>query len=51
PWVHGGQVVPRKVTTLALSFDHRIVDGELGSKVLRDVGRMLEDPTAILAWS
>ncbi len=39
-------VQPRKVTTLALSFDHRLVDGELGSYVLRDVGAMLEDPAA-----
>ncbi len=51
PWVHEGQVVPRKVTTLAMSFDHRVIDGELGSKVLRDIGTMLESPTAMLAWS
>ena len=38
PWVHKGKVKPRQVTTLALSFDHRLVDGELGSKVLADVG-------------
>ncbi|MER5489409.1 2-oxo acid dehydrogenase subunit E2, partial [Streptomyces sp. NPDC002812] len=37
PWVHKGKVKPRQVTTLALSFDHRLVDGELGSKVLADV--------------
>ena len=41
----------RKVTTLALSFDHRIVDGDLGSAVLRDIGAMLEDPLRMLAWS
>ncbi len=51
PWVHEGEVKVRKVTTLALSFDHRIVDGELGSKVLHDVGAMLEDPIHMLAWS
>mgnify|MGYP002620917383 CR=1 FL=1 len=51
PWVVDGAIVPRKVCTLALSFDHRIVDGELGSKVLRDVGDMLEDPLRLLAWS
>ncbi|GII66780.1 dihydrolipoamide acetyltransferase component of pyruvate dehydrogenase complex [Sphaerisporangium krabiense] len=50
PWVVDGEIVPRKVTTLALSFDHRIVDGELGSYVLRDVGAMLEDPLRMLAW-
>ncbi len=51
PWVHEGQLAVRKVTTLALSFDHRIVDGDLGSAVLRDIGAMLEDPMRILAWS
>lgn len=50
PWVHEGQVVPRQVVQLSLSFDHRIVDGELGSKFLADIGTMLGDPTAMLAW-
>ncbi|MFI9121502.1 dihydrolipoamide acetyltransferase family protein [Streptomyces bikiniensis] len=44
PWVHRGRVVPRQVTTLALSFDHRLVDGELGSRVLADVAAVLHDP-------
>jgi pyruvate dehydrogenase E2 component (dihydrolipoamide acetyltransferase) len=48
PWVHKGKVKPRWVTTLAVSFDHRLVDGELGSKFLREVGRALEDPAAVL---
>jgi pyruvate/2-oxoglutarate dehydrogenase complex dihydrolipoamide acyltransferase (E2) component len=51
PWVVDGQLTVRKVTTLSLSFDHRIVDGELGSAVLRDIGSMLEDPIRMLAWS
>lgn len=34
-----------------LSFDHRIVDGDLGSAVLRDTGAMLQDPLRMLAWS
>ena len=52
PWVHKGKVKVRKVTTLGLSFDHRIIDGELGSKFLRDVGAILADPEAtLLAWS
>ena len=51
PWVHKGKVKPRQVTTLSLSIDHRIIDGELGSKFLRDVGQFLTDPeTALLAW-
>jgi 2-oxoisovalerate dehydrogenase E2 component (dihydrolipoyl transacylase) len=52
PWVHRGKIKVRQVTTLGLSFDHRIVDGELGSKFLRDVGAFLEDPEAtLLAWT
>jgi pyruvate dehydrogenase E2 component (dihydrolipoamide acetyltransferase) len=52
PWVHKGKIKVRQVTTLGLSFDHRIVDGELGSKFLRDVGDFLSDPsTALLSWS
>jgi pyruvate dehydrogenase E2 component (dihydrolipoamide acetyltransferase) len=52
PWVvDGDSLAVRQVTTLSLSFDHRIVDGELGSAVLRDVGSMLEDPVRMLAWS
>ncbi|MFI6991653.1 dihydrolipoamide acetyltransferase family protein [Nonomuraea wenchangensis] len=51
PWVVDGELAVRKVTTLSLSFDHRIVDGELGSRFLRDVGDMLEDPLRIMAWS
>jgi pyruvate dehydrogenase E2 component (dihydrolipoamide acetyltransferase) len=50
PWVVDGQLAVRKTCTLSLSFDHRIVDGELGSAVLRDVGSMLEDPVRMLAW-
>ncbi|AZM50833.1 branched-chain alpha-keto acid dehydrogenase subunit E2 [Streptomyces sp. WAC 06738] len=50
PWVHKGKVKPRHVTTLALSFDHRLVDGELGSKVLADVAAVLERPKRLLTW-
>ncbi|MFJ3787816.1 dihydrolipoamide acetyltransferase family protein [Kitasatospora sp. NPDC090091] len=50
PWVHKGKVVPRQVTTLALSFDHRLVDGELGSRVLADVAALLEHPKRLITW-
>ncbi|MFF8998101.1 dihydrolipoamide acetyltransferase family protein [Streptomyces achromogenes] len=50
PWVHKGKVKPRQVTTLALSFDHRLVDGELGSKVLADVAAVLEQPKRLITW-
>ena len=55
PWVveRDGveEIVPRWVTQLALSFDHRMVDGELGSKVLADVAALLHDPGQALVWA
>ncbi|MDX3355012.1 dihydrolipoamide acetyltransferase family protein [Streptomyces sp. ME01-24h] len=51
PWVHKGKVKPRQVTTLALSFDHRLVDGELGSKFLADVAAVLEYPKRLITWA
>ncbi|MGJ7442460.1 dihydrolipoamide acetyltransferase family protein [Aquipuribacter sp. MA13-6] len=55
PWVVGSgadeQVVPRDVMTLSVSFDHRMIDGELGSRYLADVARVLEDPGYALAWA
>ncbi len=48
PWVHKGKVRPRDVATLALSFDHRLVDGEKGSRFLADVAAVLEDPRSAL---
>lgn len=51
PWVVDGAVVPRWVTTLALSFDHRLVDGAQGSRFLADVAAILEDPATALLWA
>ena len=51
PWVHEGEIQPRWVTQLALSFDHRLVDGELGARVLYDVGRVMNDPAQGLVWA
>ena len=45
PWVHGGRVRPRWVTELTLSFDHRVVDGDVASAFLSDVAAVLADPT------
>lgn len=50
PWVHKGKIKIRHVTQLALSVDHRLVDGELGSRVLADVAAVLADPAQALVW-
>jgi 2-oxoisovalerate dehydrogenase E2 component (dihydrolipoyl transacylase) len=44
PWVIGNKIRARWITTLAMSFDHRIVDGEQGSRFLADVASLVEDP-------
>jgi len=51
PWMHKGKIKPRWITNLALSFDHRLVDGALGARFLADVARVLEDPSRGLVWS
>jgi 2-oxoisovalerate dehydrogenase E2 component (dihydrolipoyl transacylase) len=50
PWVVDDQIVVRQVTTLALSFDHRHIDGEKGSRFLSDVAGILEDPASALLF-
>jgi pyruvate dehydrogenase E2 component (dihydrolipoamide acetyltransferase) len=50
PWVVDGALAVRTVCQLALSFDHRLVDGEQGSRFLADVGAVLTDPGLALTW-
>jgi pyruvate dehydrogenase E2 component (dihydrolipoamide acetyltransferase) len=50
PWVVDDEIVPRWITTLALSFDHRMIDGEKGSTFLADVAGILEDPARALMF-
>jgi 2-oxoisovalerate dehydrogenase E2 component (dihydrolipoyl transacylase) len=50
PWVLGDQIVPRQVTTLALSFDHRHIDGATGSQFLADVAGIVADPATALLF-
>jgi 2-oxoisovalerate dehydrogenase E2 component (dihydrolipoyl transacylase) len=49
-WVVDGELAVRQVTQLSLSFDHRLVDGQLGSMFLADIARVLEDPATALLW-
>ncbi|MFI5036174.1 MAG: dihydrolipoamide acetyltransferase family protein, partial [Acidimicrobiales bacterium] len=44
PWVVGGAVVVRQAMEIAMSFDHRMIDGALASRVLGHVARFVEDP-------
>jgi 2-oxoisovalerate dehydrogenase E2 component (dihydrolipoyl transacylase) len=47
-WVHKGKIKIRPVCELTLSFDHRMVDGELGSRVVARIAKLLEDPSDLL---
>ncbi|WP_040168082.1 dihydrolipoamide acetyltransferase family protein [Microbacterium gorillae] len=48
PWVVDGEVRPRYVTTVAGSFDHRVVDGDGMSRFIADVASILEEPALLL---
>lgn len=49
PWVHEGEIAVRSITTLSLSFDHRLVDGEQGSRFLATMADILADPLTLIA--
>jgi pyruvate dehydrogenase E2 component (dihydrolipoamide acetyltransferase) len=48
PWVMGTgedeRIEIRSVCTVSLTFDHRLVDGEMGSRFLADVATIMADP-------
>ncbi len=55
PWVVTGadgtdEIAIRHVTQLAVSFDHRLIDGELGSRFLSDLAAIMADPAQALVW-
>jgi len=54
PWVVGEgadeRIEPRWVTTLSVSFDHRLADGAQGSTFLADVAAILNDPGLALLY-
>ncbi len=50
PWVVDGELAVRTVCQLALSFDHRVIDGQQGSQFLADVGALLTDPAMAITY-
>jgi pyruvate dehydrogenase E2 component (dihydrolipoamide acetyltransferase) len=51
PWVaEDDSIVARWVSTLALSFDHRVADGAEASRFLTDVADILRDPATALTY-
>jgi pyruvate dehydrogenase E2 component (dihydrolipoamide acetyltransferase) len=56
PWVvtdaqGNDEIAIRHVTQLAVSFDHRLIDGELGSRFLSDLAAIMADPAQALVWA
>jgi pyruvate dehydrogenase E2 component (dihydrolipoamide acetyltransferase) len=47
PWAERGQLAVRTVCTVSFAFDHRFIDGATGSKFLRDVADILEEPALL----
>jgi pyruvate dehydrogenase E2 component (dihydrolipoamide acetyltransferase) len=48
PVVRGGQVVPRLMLPLSLSYDHRVIDGAAAARFTRRVAELLENPLLML---
>ncbi len=46
--VHNGQVVPRMILPLSLSYDHRVIDGASAARFTRRIAEMLENPLVML---
>ncbi|MFC8531560.1 dihydrolipoamide acetyltransferase family protein [Nocardia sp. NPDC057227] len=49
PWVVRDELAVRWVTTLGVSFDHRMIDGDTGARFLADIAHLLEDPLTLLS--
>lgn len=49
PWEHRDAIALRSVVTLAVTFDHRVVDGEQAARFVADVGAVLANPGSVLA--
>jgi pyruvate dehydrogenase E2 component (dihydrolipoamide acetyltransferase) len=48
PTVRGGQIVPRLMLPLSLSYDHRVIDGAGAARFTRRLAEMLENPLLML---
>ncbi len=51
PAEYRGEICLRSLTTLSLSFDHRLADGEQGSRFLATIAEILSDPLTLVALS
>jgi pyruvate dehydrogenase E2 component (dihydrolipoamide acetyltransferase) len=48
PVVRSGQIVPRLMLPLSLSYDHRVIDGAAAARFTRRLAELLENPLMML---
>lgn len=48
PMVVGGEIVPRPMMYIALTYDHRLIDGREAVFFLRRIKDVVEDPRRLL---
>ena len=48
PMVFGGNIVPRPMMYIALTYDHRLIDGREAVFFLRRIKDVVEDPRRLL---
>jgi pyruvate dehydrogenase E2 component (dihydrolipoamide acetyltransferase) len=48
PVVRNGEIVPRLMLPLSLSYDHRVIDGATAARFTRRLAEMLENPMLLL---
>jgi pyruvate dehydrogenase E2 component (dihydrolipoamide acetyltransferase) len=48
PVVRNGQIVPRLMLPLSLSYDHRVIDGAAAARFTRRLAELLENPLMML---
>jgi len=49
PIAENGQVVIRPMMYLALSYDHRLIDGAVGARYMARFRELMENPLLLLA--
>jgi pyruvate dehydrogenase E2 component (dihydrolipoamide acetyltransferase) len=51
PAVRDGQMVPRLLLPLSLSYDHRVIDGAAAARFTRRIAEMLENPLQMVLYA
>jgi pyruvate dehydrogenase E2 component (dihydrolipoamide acetyltransferase) len=49
PWVVDGQIVVRPIMNVALTYDHRTIDGAKAGQFMQTLKTFIENPMMVLA--